>query len=98
MDWVFGSVDNLGAPAGLRTTLHTRCGSSTEAPADRTGDLCTNKKEGRGVMSLWLVRWIGFHDGLPCMRVYYTEHHAEQFARALRLNGVPNVTVMEHTQ
>jgi len=35
---------------------------------------------------LWLVRW-GMN--AKVCREYHTEHHAEQFARALRLNGTP---------
>ena len=42
---------------------------------------------------MWKVTWIGYWTREACTRIYATEHHAEQMARALRLNGIPDVMV-----
>lgn len=41
----------------------------------------------------FVVEWIGYHDGIVRRHTFYAEHHAEQFAKAITLNGVPGVSV-----
>lgn len=44
-------------------------------------------------MRIWVVCWIGYHNRLRCESVFYTDYHADQYARALRMNGVPDVRI-----
>jgi hypothetical protein len=49
-------------------------------------------------LTVYWVSWVGYHDGLPAAHRYYARHFAEQFAFALRMNGVNGVQVTKGLQ
>lgn len=53
-------------------------------------------KQIMGRIPRYVVQW-EHPQGTPHMSSYYAEHHAEQFCRALRLNGL-NAIVIDRLQ